>query len=107
MYSGRNPPEFLEFRGIPGFRPESVEEWKVLQEAQHKTLQPRVSTSTLCHVPQLFASVIPPRIHQEVDNEHWISQAPEKFEFGLRRQWKERGGHIRKWYVIVEDWQQV
>ena len=30
MYSGRNPPEFLEFHGIPGFRPESVEEWKVL-----------------------------------------------------------------------------
>ena len=23
--SGRNPPEFLEFRGIPGFRPESAE----------------------------------------------------------------------------------
>ena len=24
-YSGRNPLEFLEFRGIPGFRPESAE----------------------------------------------------------------------------------
>ena len=28
--SGQNPLEFLEFHGIPGFRPESVEEWKVL-----------------------------------------------------------------------------
>ena len=44
------------------------------QEAQHETLQPRVSTPTLCCVPQLFASVIPSRIHQEVDNEHRISQ---------------------------------
>ena len=28
--SGQNPLEFLGFRGIPGFWPESVEEWKVL-----------------------------------------------------------------------------
>ena len=44
------------------------------QEAQRKTLQPRASTSTLCHVPLLFASIIPSRIHQEVDNEQQISQ---------------------------------
>ena len=44
------------------------------QEAQHETLQPRVSTPALSRVPQLFASVIPSRTHQEVDNEHRISQ---------------------------------
>ena len=32
---------------------------------------------------------------------------PEKFECGLRCQWKERGGHIQKWYVIIEDQWQV
>ena len=43
------------------------------QEAQHETLQPRDSTPALSHVPRLFASVIPSRTHQEVDNEHRIS----------------------------------
>ena len=44
------------------------------QGTQHKTLKPRVSTSTLSCVPQLFASVImSSRTHQEADNGHKIS----------------------------------
>lgn len=42
--------------------------------------------------------------------ERWCRLGPEKFEFGLRRQgeeWIERGGHIRTWYVFVEDRGQV
>ena len=76
--SGRNPPEFLEFRGIPGFRPESaefldsgrnprnswipagirgirpesVEEWKVLSVSMAKfTLAlPKLATVNTCAV---------------------------------------------------------
>ena len=39
--------------------------------------------------------------------ERWCHLGSEKFEFGIRCQWKERGGHIWKWYVIVEDQWQV
>ena len=44
------------------------------QEAQCMTLQPRVTTSTLSCVPQLFTSVISSsRIHQEANSEQQIS----------------------------------